>query len=77
MQTFRGTADQGVFIELIAWELNSIGVYFIIITQAILGDLTRQAQSSPRLRMNLDLHNSVEDNSQRMLNAIEPGSPER
>lgn len=32
------------------------------------------AQSSPRLRMNLDLRNSPEDNSQRMLNAIEPGS---
>lgn len=29
---------------------------------------------SPRLRMNLDLRNSPEDNSQRMLNAIEPGT---
>ena len=47
------------------------------ITQAILDDLTRRAQNSPRLRMNLDLRNSAEDQSQRMLNAIEPGSPER
>ena len=49
----------------------------MIITQAILDDLTRRAQNSPRLRMNLDLRNSEEDGSQRMLNAIEPGSPER
>ena len=45
------------------------------ITQAILDNLTEQAKASPRLRMNLDLRNSVEDQSQRMLNAIEPGSP--
>lgn len=49
----------------------------MVITQAILDGLTRQAQNSPRLRMNLDLRNSEEDGSQRMLNAIEPGSPER
>ena len=36
--------------------------------------MTAQAQESPRLRMNLDLRNSAEDSSQRMLNAIEPGS---
>lgn len=45
------------------------------ITQAILDDLTAKAKASPRLRMNLDLRNSAEDQSQRMLNAIEPGSP--
>ena len=45
------------------------------ITQEILDDLTAKAKESPRLRMNLDLRDSVEDNSQRMLNAIEPGSP--
>lgn len=45
------------------------------ITQALLDDLTAQAKTSPRLRMNLDLRNSPEDQSQRMLNAIEPGSP--
>lgn len=45
------------------------------ITQAILDNLTEQAKVSPRLRMNLDLRNSAEDQSQRMLNAIEPGSP--
>ena len=45
------------------------------ITQAILDKLTAEAKASPRLRMNLDLRNSAEDQSQRMLNAIEPGSP--
>ena len=45
------------------------------ITQALLDDLTAQAKASPRLRMNYDLRNSAEDGSQRMLNAIEPGSP--
>lgn len=47
----------------------------MIITQALLDNLTEQAKASPRLRMNLDLRNSSEDGSQRMLNAIEPGSP--
>ena len=44
------------------------------ITQAILDSLTEQAKASPRLRMNLDLRNGENDTSQRMLNAIEPGS---
>jgi len=44
------------------------------ITQAILDDLTAKAKASPRLRMNMDLRNSADDKSQRMLNAIEPGS---
>ena len=45
------------------------------ITQELLDDLTDQAKASPRLRMNLDLRDSEEDKSQRMLNAIEPGAP--
>jgi cupin fold WbuC family metalloprotein len=45
------------------------------ITQVLLDSLTEQAKASPRLRMNYDLRNSAEDKSQRMLNAIEPGSP--
>ena len=44
------------------------------ITQKLLDDLTAQAKASPRLRMNYDLRNSSADTSQRMLNAIEPGS---
>ena len=44
------------------------------ISKALLDNLTEQAKASPRLRMNYDLRNSSEDSSQRMLNAIEPGS---
>ena len=46
----------------------------MVITKAVLDNLTAQAKASPRLRMNLDLRNSPDDQSQRMLNAIEPGS---
>ena len=46
----------------------------MIIDQHTLDTLTAQAKASPRLRMNLDLRNSPEDQSQRMLNAIEPGT---
>lgn len=46
----------------------------MIITQVLLDSLTAQAKASPRLRMNLDLRNCPADQSQRMLNAIEPGS---
>ena len=46
----------------------------MIIDSSLLDDLTAQAQASPRLRMNRDLRNSPSDQSQRMLNAIEPGS---
>lgn len=44
------------------------------ITQALLDKLTAEAKANPRLRMNLDLRNSADDQSQRMLNAIEPDS---
>jgi len=47
----------------------------MIINSYLLDSLTAEAKASPRLRMNLDLRNSPEDKSQRMLNAIEPGSP--
>ncbi len=46
----------------------------MIIDHHILDALTAQAKESPRLRMNLDLRNSPADKSQRMLNAIEPGT---
>ena len=46
----------------------------MIIDNILLDKLTAQAKESPRLRMNMDLRNSAADSSQRMLNAIEPGS---
>ena len=46
----------------------------MVITKEILDELTAKAKKNPRLRCNLDMRNSADDQSQRMLNAIEPGS---
>ena len=46
----------------------------MIISESVLDNLTAQAKVSSRLRMNLDLRNSADDQSQRMLNALEPGT---
>ena len=46
----------------------------MVINKEILDKLSAQAKASPRLRMNLDLRNSPSDGSQRMLNALEPGT---
>lgn len=46
----------------------------MIIDKDILDGLTHQAKESPRLRMNLDLRTTPDDQSQRMLNALEPGT---
>ena len=44
------------------------------IDKILLDSLTIKAKTSPRLRMNMDLRDSAEDQSQRMLNALEPGT---
>lgn len=44
------------------------------INNQLLSTLSSLAKSSPRLRMSYDLRNSENDNSQRMLNALEPGT---
>lgn len=46
----------------------------MVIDGIFLDELTAKAKTSDRLRMNLDLRNSPEDLSQRMLNALEPGT---
>lgn len=46
----------------------------MIIDKTIFDELSSKAKASPRLRCNLDLRNSAEDLSQRMLNALEPGT---
>lgn len=46
----------------------------MIIDKKILDDLSAKAKASERLRANFDLRNSAEDLSQRMLNALEPGT---
>ena len=44
------------------------------INKSLLDNLLEQAAASPRLRMNYDLRTSPEDFSQRMLNALLPGT---
>ena len=46
----------------------------MVVDKIILDMLTAQAKASPRLRMNMDMRNGPEDLSQRMLNALEPGT---
>ena len=44
------------------------------IDNQLIEDLLRKAAENPRLRVNLDLRTSPNDNSQRMLNALLPGT---
>ena len=44
------------------------------INNKLLDELTTQAKANPRLRQNFDLRNTPNDQSQRMLNAMEPGT---
>ena len=46
----------------------------MVINKELLDNLTAQAKINPRLRQSFDLRNSAEDKSQRMLNALEPGT---
>ena len=46
----------------------------MVINNTFLDDLSAQAKASPRLRQSFDLRNTPEDDSQRMLNALEPGT---
>ena len=46
----------------------------MVIDKKILDELTAKAKENPRLRCNLDMRNSADDQSQRMLNVLEPGT---
>lgn len=46
----------------------------MIIDQKLLDDLSAQAKANPRLRQALDLRTTPDDKSQRILNAVEPGT---
>lgn len=46
----------------------------MIINNELLDKIMAEAKESPRLRMNMDLRNSGEDKSQRMLNVLLPGT---
>ena len=46
----------------------------MIIDQIILDTLSQQAKENPRLRQAFDLRTTPNDSSQRILNAVEPGT---
>ena len=46
----------------------------IAIDKTFISNLLSQAAANPRLRQNYDLRSSSEDGSQRMLNALQPGT---
>ena len=46
----------------------------MILNKKLMDDLSAQAKESPRLRQALDLRTTPEDQSQRILNAVEPGT---
>ena len=45
-----------------------------IIEKNLLDQLSEQAKASPRLRMNFNFHQSLDDMCHRFLNAVEPGT---
>ena len=46
----------------------------MIIDKNLLDQVSAQAKESPRLRMNYNFHQSLEDKCHRFLNAVEPGT---
>ena len=46
----------------------------MVIDDALLDEVTAQAKASPRLRMNYNFHQSLDDLCHRFLNAVEPGT---
>lgn len=45
-----------------------------IINQALLDKVSSEAKESPRLRMNYNFHQSLDEKCHRFLNAVEPGT---
>ena len=46
----------------------------MIVNTELLDSISEKAKENPRLRQSFDLRNSESDHSQRMLNALEPGT---
>lgn len=47
----------------------------MIIDNQLLDDVTVRAEASPRLRMNFNLHDSLDAKAQRLINVLLPGTP--
>lgn len=56
------------------YSINERILTMIEINKGLLDELFEKARGSERLRMNYDLRTSADDNSQRMLNALLPGT---
>lgn len=54
--------------------MSCLFITIMEINKDFLNQLFEQAKANPRLRQNLDLRTSAADNSQRMLNALLPGT---
>ena len=46
----------------------------MLLNNELLDKITAEAKESPRLRMNYNLHDSLEAKAQRLFNAMEPGT---
>lgn len=46
----------------------------MIIDEKLLDEVSSRAKASPRLRMNYNFHQSLDEKCHRMLNAVEPGT---
>ena len=46
----------------------------MVIDEQLLNSVSAQAKASPRLRMNFNIHRSLDETCHRMLNAVEPGT---
>ena len=47
----------------------------MIINDELLDKVTAEAEASPRLRMNYNLHDSLDAKAQRLINVLLPGTP--
>jgi len=70
MNVIDGTKVHSVMVEIHVYSFASI----MKINKDFLAHLFEQAQVNPRLRQNYDLRTSERDHSQRMLNALLPGT---
>lgn len=47
----------------------------MIVNDSLLNEITAKATESPRLRMNFNLHDSLDAKAQRLINVLLPGTP--
>lgn len=47
----------------------------MILNDELLDNVTAEAEASPRLRMNYNLHDSLDAKAQRLINVLLPGTP--